>query len=716
MSNDDTKQRLREALARPRASRPTIESSRREFDDLRHTLDHIASILVSGAPTAHTRAAKLLKSLILECAPRAALLHDVMVRLGASERYANDERIDLAISIVSGVRKDLDALEEAPRHFIYQLCRDHLGVCTSPLFELDPWDIVEHTRPESPPLLFDLGELRMAVAALRANARGSEQSGSHYCLSYREGRTKAMNGNDVAWAEIIWLEEIPSNPESLWKEYVDEGDACVAINAVLDAAQKSLENKHLYRGLPQVLLFGVENRAKHVALLHKDKWRPLWDDSLAVIGPDIDAWQKWIGVHRNRDNNFRPNYGWRFFFSEDTKATNASDANNDSESKQVPAHEARDSKGKTTVFLCDDRVDADWIPIVQKELERHFNVEVLKPTEAPSSGQALVDQWASTISARAKDSKCDVVTDSEFSTPGGTLRDGGERLLRALAEKKALRRGLVYSVAPSFDAQYWRQDAKADFSVGQLHKHPGHIPEDARRITRFIQTGQLEPLGSLIVMIQRMVAVCSPLLDAVHEAPWVLARQDSQWQEEWRIQLDPWRPLMSSFGDSVPVPFSAETWRYFTTSKHYEIEFDDEVRRRLTNIVRDSDLNGKEGIIENLRGALCPVTSVMRIVEKQPRSWEGKRPTGAIRVLMDLTLSPHGFQTPDNDENDVWLNERVDGIPHRDVGLKYREFLRRYRVGCLAKLKASDFVNLKSAALKQISGLQEFLNYWEAGA
>jgi len=202
-------------------------------------------------------------------------------------------------------------------------------------------------------------------------------------------------------------------------------------------------------------------------------------------------------------------------------------------------------------------------------------------------------------------------------------------------------------------------------------------------------------------------------LETVKHPPWVLAKEHFNKNEEWRADLDPWRILTESYGHEVLTPFASDTFHHFTDSRRFGLGFQDLFEQRLQYLGVHEDGKDKwRTDAESLRGCLCPVESVVNIVEANdfPRSWEGELPIGALRVLMDLSFNQGGFDSLENEEK--WISNRASGIQNKDVALKYGYYLRRYRRECLLPLTCADFPNIRKAVAMQMNGLQDFLSHW----
>jgi len=700
---------LREALARPKPKRRALDGmSHNEFADLRHTLSDVQKVVqkclskksAEELDAYRADGISLITSFILECTPRAPWLYKVMEELAAlRERLKHDQFLEV-LKDLNDVKDLLTSLEGSPRHFVFDLCNEHKGKSfNEPQFQnTDKWSAVDHAKPSSAPLLFDLGELRMAVAALRANANKSDNS-SDYCLFYREGSHTDSNKYIYEWAEVTWLEAVPkkaNSAESVWADVVDAKDISIAVKNLLHAAGRSLPGKHLYRGLPQVLLFGVENQARSVSVYVGSQWRFLWSLNTSKlhevsIGAACESF--WASKMTNfKATDFSPNYGWRYLFIRRNDRTEISDII----SQPNPATEIgeKNEDTGTPITLCDDDSGAKWIPIIKSYLEgQGYNCKVLVPPPNVSSVDALLKAWKNEVAQESI-----VITDSEFQVGHETAKDGGSQFLNALVVEGKLKRGLVYSEAPRLSEC---SDSNTPMIVTK--KLTKRSPEDdARIIGEFIRTGRLEPLRPLIEMLNRLVATLEHFLNSRGTLPedWthIMASSVNAMQSQNSSSLEKFPDL----GVEVLNPFLGDSFRLFTEEVGYSAEMSALLKR---SCLPDKDI---QKFLNSVRGVLCPVDSVVQIHNAGAgiKPWTLDPPIGAIRILCDFIA---GVPSPDDTKRvKAWLDSRVKGIVNKDVALKYRSLLTEYYESCLAKLGPEDYIGLVTAVHRQISGLNLF--------
>jgi hypothetical protein len=673
-------------LARPRY---LIQyESGRQFDALRHTLNHLSrdSVEVSKLPSpdevTKQRIRRLLKNLILECTPKAPLLVEVMLKLGEAEQRLEDNRIDLMLQKLEEVRAELKALEEAPRDLIYELCSDHSHPEGYVQFILNEWSMIDHYKPYSPPLLFDLGDLRIVVAALRANAHRPGKDPSPCCLRYEE-----FLKDDTQTAVVTWLEHTER------KEWFEPGRlARDSFKIILEGIKKSADKKGLHRGLPQVMLFGIENEAKEAELLINGQWLSLWPEEAKQIIPEKDLLPIESGFE-----HIKPNYGWRFIFQ----------LKKDERKNKVLLQEellqgdiASDDISSRTVFLIDDDKNARWPLQIKRYLTSaaDFSEEeviLLLPEEAE-----LFEDWHTRIVSHIQNTskKFDIITDSTFDDD----LKGGENLLYRLADKN-LTRGIVYSEYPQLDQT--RFQYSPNVTVRELRKN--EINSDAALIEHFLRTGELNPLVPLIEMMRRFALSMKILLDTSDKPPWALFKKVAPDKDEWRKVQDPWRSLTQGLGDSVLIPFSPYTWRLFTDNPFQEV-----IQNRFwNNGIRDNDFT--DSLIKAIRQALCPVDSIVQAVNSSnsPKPWRDEDGIGSLRVIWDLAVNENEI---DDEKFESWATKEKANLGHREVGLKYHHYLSRYRKDIVLQIVPEDWKQIISGAQRQIGSIQKFLTIWDS--
>jgi hypothetical protein len=650
-----------EALKRPRYNGHRVRSS--PFAGLRHTLkdledNHLSTLSTTTEPATKDAVEKLLRNLILECTPYAAILSRVMLKLGDAEQRVREGRMDLVPELLLWVRTEIKSLEESPRAHLYELCDDHKIPSKPAAFALD-WRIIDHQRPNSPSLLFDLGDLRMTIAALRANAHSAKTDQTQCYLCYDE----VILSEPTRQAEITWLEATE------WPLINAKPCKNRPLAAILKAIGKSAAERGLQRGLPQVLLFGVENNAASVEILLGGQWHVAW--SRPGFKPTVRPICEY---------NMKANYGWRFVFVGESQLENAPVLDgNAGDYQQGHQEDVKDLK----VFLIDDNPDAPWLDHICKRLsDRGFAVE----KRVAIAGK--IKECANDIRTATAAKKCLVVTDSMF----GREKDAGGQLLAFLLESPSiLRRGLVYSEDPFLQNALRRAGDVECFS-----KNSADYPADAFQIEHYLLTGKLDPLGSLFEMMRRLAATIKHIFATITDPPSAFDVDRSP----WRALVDPWCLLASGLGDRIPTPFSAQTWQSFT-DEPFLIAFNGMLEM---SGIRSSALRAEW--IAALRRLLCPVGSVVEAVDTNlTKPWRNPRGSGALRVMWDIATARNGFPHISESECVDWLESTTRGISHRDVRLKYIHYMQIYRRRILCAVTIDDWPEICKSVQTQISSL-----------
>jgi hypothetical protein len=368
-------------------------------------------------------------------------------------------------------------LNEAPRYFVHELCKDHSPVKET-LFSINEWNFIDHHKGDSPTLPFDLGELRVAVAALRANAVDAKSCRIAYEEHIEENDKKKVNITSI----ITWLEKTNINDLLKLKNNNTQGQY---FDAFIDRIKESCRTKGLHRGLPQVLLFGIENNAVLIEVYLDNQCNKFFDHK--------HNGNKWDFSTTKEKEYEDYNYRWRFVFQGEFDKPS-------SEKKEHNEHKATTSYMDVTehlLYLVDDKVDSEWRKQISSSLTSFgFGEDRIKYIDIENDGCKYA-RWKTIINDDT--TKYFVVTDSQFFKN----QSGGQDLLIEIARESngAFSRGLVYSADPRL-----QKDKLVEFKIDQLNKSSNYA-EDARQIACFLKTGKLDPIGPLLEMMRRFIRV-----------------------------------------------------------------------------------------------------------------------------------------------------------------------------------------------------------------
>jgi len=646
------------------------------FEGLKHTLkvlqEHFAKTSITNTKeTDKGYINKLIKNLMYECTPQARLLVDVISMLGNISDLINNDRFDRAKTELENIANELNGLSEAPRHYVEELCKTHQAHVGKSFF-LNNWNVIDHYLGRSDKLLFDLGELRVAVAALRANIVKNNEN-NFYHLGYYENK-----GKNIITSVITWLEH--TDIDNLINQ---EGNSNANYNIFLKCIRKSAEEKGLHRGLPQVLLFGIENKAVLLQIYLQDEWHNLLpvSDEKKYSDPIKLSYELILEDIPNKTHN----YGWRFVFEQAIK-TNESNKSSDKKS----ASQTIETKNYS-LFLVDDKREAEWCKKIRDLLE-HYNFNKGKIITIEESDDYKYENFNKKIEFDVKSSiskKYILVTDSKFFNNA----NGGENLLTEVAKHSGGKciRGLVYSTDPSLQQNDFKK--YTNIQVDKL-VNTRNYAEDARQIACFLRTGNFDPLEPLIDMMRRFVRVLDTLLNLGYSAPWYL----SQNLENTEDHYNPWHGLTETLGLGVLTPFSPETWKLFTNTP-----LDESIRNRLGS--NDDEI--KE-FIDTLRKKLCPVDSLVSMVDNESYLYS------PLRSLWIIVAQWNDFKILEDQKFAEWATNQANKLGHKEIGLKYIHYLINYRTKIFNKsMDSLSWDELTKLAIKDVDSIKDLLNKWD---